>query len=57
MNAKLSIVVPYYNEREYLAETLHSLRRWKKGWFFYEFLAKRFARRGLVQAKLRERNF
>lgn len=29
----------------------------KKGWFFYEFLAKRFARRGLVQAKLRERNF
>lgn len=28
-----------------------------KGWFFYQFLAKRFARRGLVQVKLRERNF
>ncbi|MPT47489.1 MAG: glycosyltransferase family 2 protein [Sphingobium sp.] len=28
-----------------------------KKWFFYQFLAKRFARRGLVQVKLRERNF
>lgn len=29
----------------------------RKGWFFHQFLAKRFARRGLVQARLRERNF
>jgi glycosyltransferase involved in cell wall biosynthesis len=28
-----------------------------KDWFFYQFLAKRFARRGLVQVKLRERAF
>lgn len=28
-----------------------------KDWFFYSFLAPRFARRGLVQVKLRERNF
>jgi len=28
-----------------------------KDWFFYDFLAKRFERRGLVQTKLRERNF
>lgn len=28
-----------------------------KGWFFYRFLANRFANRGLVQVKLRERNF
>ncbi len=28
-----------------------------KGWFFYQFLAKRFARRGLIQAKLRDRDF
>ena len=28
-----------------------------KGWFFYRFLANRFANRGLVQAKLRERDF
>lgn len=28
-----------------------------KDWFFYDFLAKRFERRGLVQTKLRERDF
>lgn len=29
----------------------------RKGWFFYSFLAQRFAQRGLVQVKLRERSF
>lgn len=28
-----------------------------KDWFFYDFLAKRFERRGLVQVRLRERDF